>query len=202
VDYEQRARWVQLLEGEMADIMRWVEMNISDHSAVVHLSSTARLLVLLSPEAKLASPKSIEFEAALHQVLVHSQSLVERYPSRENLWLYLRYAIQMAVGISSSPLTAADDTKLCNARTPSAKPDAVVDFSDGLQATIWKHIQSFLPTPPTSLNANEASRGYANGPPRLTVSGNSDSLDEKDLASCHALRLSAWLQVALKWNRP
>ncbi|KAF8070761.1 hypothetical protein FPV67DRAFT_1488641 [Lyophyllum atratum] len=83
--------WFDILEQELKALSHWVDLHVSDHSAVFHLCSLGRLFGDLEGRHLAHSRHGIPSTAATNASLVkHALSLIASYPSHEALWIYLR----------------------------------------------------------------------------------------------------------------
>ncbi|KLO11106.1 protein prenylyltransferase [Schizopora paradoxa] len=106
------AEHASLLEQEKNELKRWINLHVSDHSAV-HC-----LFVVI--EALLAVLTTFsDAEALVMEIRDHALQLLQSYPSHENLWLYFRRAFEQwvtnpATGRVSIPpaRTAEDEAKI------------------------------------------------------------------------------------------
>lgn len=106
------AEHASLLEQEEKDLKRWVNVHVSDHSAVHYLCAVVEVLLT-------GLTTFSDAEALVTEIREHSLQLLQLYPSHENLWLYFRRAFEPwvthpATGQSSVPSerTAEDEAKI------------------------------------------------------------------------------------------
>jgi protein prenyltransferase alpha subunit repeat containing protein 1 len=87
---DDRQQLADVLVQEVLRLRRWVELHVSDHSAVHHL---CRLLQEFQyhPISNTSFSSSATMNPALS--FEHALSLVNAYPSHESLWLYLRATV-------------------------------------------------------------------------------------------------------------
>ncbi|KAG6335486.1 hypothetical protein ID866_3593 [Astraeus odoratus] len=71
-----------ILDDEVADIKRWIELHVSDHSAVQYLISLCRTCTGHHDLHDM-------YEGLHHELHLHAISLVRTYPSHESLWMYV-----------------------------------------------------------------------------------------------------------------
>ncbi|KZT01464.1 uncharacterized protein LAESUDRAFT_797368 [Laetiporus sulphureus 93-53] len=77
-----------LLVGEFTSMRRWVELHVSDYTAVQYLCAVETFFLgATHPGSSRALPSSV-LDAP--PMLDHAASLVESFPDHETLWLYLR----------------------------------------------------------------------------------------------------------------
>jgi protein prenyltransferase alpha subunit repeat containing protein 1 len=81
---DERYKWTGALVDEYLCLRRWIELHISDYSAVHHLCVLVQRLTAQSPQT------SPSLEIGPSSALEHAMSLLQSYPSSESLWMYLR----------------------------------------------------------------------------------------------------------------
>ncbi|TCD60623.1 hypothetical protein EIP91_009769 [Steccherinum ochraceum] len=85
------AKLVTLLVDEHASIMKWVDLHVSDYTAMQYLHAIDELILPLVTQSSALLPRSSndDFEDRLPQ---HIQSLLQAYPEHESVWMYTRLA--------------------------------------------------------------------------------------------------------------
>jgi len=84
--------YFDILKQEFMALSHWVDLHISDHSAIYHLCTLGRLfgdLELRYPlRSKDGSPSTMDTT-----LVNHALSLIASYPTHESLWIYLRESV-------------------------------------------------------------------------------------------------------------
>jgi len=97
------------LHSEFKASQRWVELHVSDHTAVHYLSrlvsslDESNIQIPLSPSPSpdvSRTPATTVVAAEDHPMLSHALSLISAYPKHESLWSYLRLAFTTLRGPS------------------------------------------------------------------------------------------------------
>ncbi|TFL07180.1 hypothetical protein BDV98DRAFT_13314 [Pterulicium gracile] len=107
----------KVLRSHITAMQRWIEQHISDYSAVHHLCNISH---------RLASDGTLDVDITeLEGLDKHALSLLERYPSHESLWMYLRISVAMdpdaasrnkrIQAVAKQPLFHGREAAICSA---------------------------------------------------------------------------------------
>ncbi|EIW80721.1 protein prenylyltransferase [Coniophora puteana RWD-64-598 SS2] len=100
-------RGVEFVQGEMRDVRAWIDVHVGDYSAVHHLVSVLRAILLDEGfDAGAVEVGKRELEMAVE----HSGGLVRAYPGHEALWMYVRAVYALALEVDMSPGSLEDAT--------------------------------------------------------------------------------------------
>jgi len=89
---EGRQGFLDLLLREYEDLRAWVDLHVSDYSAIHQLCQLGSLIQTWPVASRTEETPGLpnEFSASL---LSHSLSLLQSYPSHESLWMYIRFVL-------------------------------------------------------------------------------------------------------------
>ena len=88
---EEQQGFLDLLLREYEDLRAWVDLHVSDYSAIHQLCQLGSLIQALPVAGRTRTAGlPYDFSASL---LEHALSLLQSYPSHESLWLYLRFVL-------------------------------------------------------------------------------------------------------------
>ncbi|GLB37756.1 putative protein prenyltransferase activity [Lyophyllum shimeji] len=82
--------YLDILKQEFTALRHWIDLHISDHSAVHHLCSLGRLFCDLELRYLSGSYDVVPWNATNTTLVNHALSLIASYPTHETLWIYLR----------------------------------------------------------------------------------------------------------------
>ena len=96
-----REALAQMLRAEEFMVSRWIDVNVSDYTAAQYLCHAYRMMeenridhIQVHSESELdgTAPINPQSPKSPFSPLMHAEDLVERYPTHEALWYYLRAA--------------------------------------------------------------------------------------------------------------
>ena len=120
-------QYLNLLMEERTAAMKWIDLHVSDYSAIHYL---IRLCVGLHNLDHLQQDVKVQLTKEVRE---HAEDLVQRYPTHESLWLYIRLVDEL---VSTDPQTidaTAFDAKL---RSRLGNAAASKDSTDSTTDTV------------------------------------------------------------------
>lgn len=108
----------RILYEESKWCCRWVELNVSDYTAVQYRCNLALATFQIAKTSIAVPPDGFDDVEAVWR---HAQSLVESYPNHEALWLYLRSALKMRLMASDAQSSSIRDEAEALARRHNSR---------------------------------------------------------------------------------